>query len=198
MDASKSALFISLSLHALLILLLVNEIKPFNFYGILKPDISINAYLSPSTLKVLNHPQMQNQIKPITKTNPMPNSKMKAIHQKQSLSANSTQTLSTEIKQPAPEQIQKLLQLIAQNIQQHLAYPNIAATHIQQGQSLLQFQLAQNGTLQHIEVIKSSGTSLLDQAAIKAIIDSSPINIPNNIKITDPLTLRLPVNFNIQ
>ena len=112
-----------------------------------------------------------------------------------SIHAGAAQPASTPL---SSSQIQQLLLIISADIQHNLHYPSWAVTHVAQGQSLLQFQLNTQGDLQNIQLIQSSGTTRLDQAAVQAILASSPVAIPNSIKLAETMTFRLPVHFNMQ
>lgn len=201
MESSKNALFLSIFFHALIFIILITALRSYSLYGLSQPQVSINAYLSHNSASTRSSSVKPQHPLPATQNIPNEKSRLSASSNNATTASSEhaiNSPLATETKQPAPAEIQKLLSIIAHTIQEHLQYPALAKSHIQQGQSLVQFELAQNGNLQNIEVIKSSGTDILDEAAIKAIMTSSPISIPENIKVQKNLTLRVPVHFNMQ
>lgn len=192
MGLSRRALSASLLLHAILLLALVYYLKTHLLHGISHVQ-PIEAYLS-------QLPQ------------PVHNKIADKAVATRAVSAPATITLSSaaqpkttdsaapaviESVAPAPAVVQQLLLLIATQIQQHLVYPNLAQIHVEQGQSLLQFDLTPQGELENIKIVQSSGIPSLDQAALQAIQASSPIQIPATLKIETNLTLRLPVHFQL-
>lgn len=110
----------------------------------------------------------------------------------------SSESAVSAIEPLAPKEIQQLLQLISTRIQQHLNYPRLAETDTEQGQIILQFELTPQGKLQNVQITQSSGMAVLDQAALTAVLASSPINFPPNFHLNQALILRLPVRFSLQ
>ena len=96
----------------------------------------------------------------------------------------------------APQAIQALLNVIDRAVQSHLVYPDLAQVHIEQGSILLAFDLAPNGQISGISIEKSSGEADLDRAAIKAVEESSPIDMP--VHLNQSIHLSLPVNFSLE
>ena len=201
---SKNSLLTSILLHALILAGVLMALKNDVIYSIVANKINVqDAYL---VMKIKVQSQMQKAIQPAqtltAPLNPLPVKTVTStltyaqteMHPSPAATA-APQPISTPL---APNQIQQLLLIIAQEIQHNLHYPTWAVTHIAQGQSLLQFQLNPQGDLQNIQLIQSSGTARLDQAAMQAITASSPIAIPSAIKLDETLTLRLPVHFSMQ
>ena len=62
-------------------------------------------------------------------------------------------------------------------------YPEAARRDGIQGDLLMRFTIAKSGKVGDVEVLKSSGYPMLDDAAKKALLDASPFNpLPNNWK----------------
>jgi protein TonB len=92
--------------------------------------------------------------------------------------------------------MQILLNVLDRDIQSHLTYPSLAQTHIQQGSSQLSFNLNTNGQISDIEIDKSSGVQVLDEAAVQAVEESSPLVMP--LHLAQTIHLSLPVNFSLE
>ncbi|MDF2940063.1 MAG: Gram-negative bacterial TonB protein C-terminal [Gammaproteobacteria bacterium] len=96
----------------------------------------------------------------------------------------------------APQNMQVLLNSLDRDIQAHLTYPDSAQSDIQQGFIILAFDLQPDGQISNIAIEKSSGMQDLDQAAIQAVQQSSPISMA--IQLNRTIHLSLPVNFSLE
>ena len=67
------------------------------------------------------------------------------------------------------------LERVRRWIQKFQHYPQEASRRKQQGTALLEVTLARDGTVLAVAVERSSGYPLLDQAAVKAVFDASPV-----------------------
>ncbi len=202
MVQSKHALCISILVHTLIFLALAWALHS---YSLKRTSHSIvNAYfvqsemtqnhLFPAKSAIAKASPMQRAVIP-TKVGIQP-SEAGALDSR--LRGDDKPAIVETMRSPSTSEINTLLQIVASNIQHNLHYPHLAQTHIQQGQSLLQFDLNPQGDLQNIQVVQSSGVAVLDEAAKQAIQASSPIHIPDAIRLPDIITLRLPVNFKLQ
>ncbi len=89
----------------------------------------------------------------------------------------------------------ELLTLIHNHIQQYHFYPPLAAARKQTGTVWLQFQLLPTGKIQDINIVQSSGNSLLDQAAQHTLTAASPMTLsPNQVQQPMSFTIRLVYN----
>ncbi len=80
--------------------------------------------------------------------------------------------------------ISKYLSKIRIIIEKHKKYPLIARKRIIEGKVFLQFELMNNGTVKNIKILKSSGSIILDNAAKKAILSSTPFpEFPKMLKL---------------
>lgn len=68
-----------------------------------------------------------------------------------------------------------LLAKIRKKIMRHHYYPKQAREDKITGQVKVSFQIQENGELAYVKVLQSSGSSLLDQAAVKTIRKSVPL-----------------------
>ena len=68
------------------------------------------------------------------------------------------------------------MKLLKNKIQNVWVYPEQARLKNQQGTLLVEFGINKNGSLAYAKVIRSSGYTILDEAAIKAIREASPFN----------------------
>ena len=82
-------------------------------------------------------------------------------------------------------------------IQENLIYPKLALKKQIQGRSICQFIVEKDGSISHIQVVRSSGNKSLDRAAIR-VIKTMPKWTPGRLqgKIVRT-TYALPVNFRI-
>ena len=82
-------------------------------------------------------------------------------------------------------------------IQEYLIYPKRALKKQIQGRSICQFIVEKDGSISHIQVVRSSGNKSLDRAAIR-VIKTMPKWTPGRLqgKIVRT-TYALPVNFRI-
>ena len=76
----------------------------------------------------------------------------------------------------------------------HFVYPMLARQRNWQGEVLLAFRLEQDGRISGARVARSSGYSLLDQAALKALATVGTLGemLPGS------LTLELPVIYRLE
>lgn len=63
---------------------------------------------------------------------------------------------------------------LKQRIEMNWSYPMISQVRGEQGELLLRFTIAKGGTLERVALLKSSGHSLLDEAAVAAVRGASP------------------------
>lgn len=104
-------------------------------------------------------PEIQTQL---TKTNPATKKPaQKEIKSKISLSP---------IKNQQAESKARVISVIYQELNQHFTYPKLAQKRNWQGKVLLSLQVSTNGKINNVQIHKSSGYSVLDQAAIDSLI----------------------------
>ncbi len=82
-------------------------------------------------------------------------------------------------------------------VQENLIYPKLALKKQIQGRSICQFIVEKDGSISHIQVVRSSGNKSLDRAAIR-VIKTMPKWTPGRLQGKIVRTYyTLPVNFRI-
>lgn len=77
----------------------------------------------------------------------------------------------------APKQIDKpLLNMLTKAMAAHLRYPKIAMDFRLMGTAVIGFVLSPNGEISQVTLLKSSGTKMLDEAAITAVNEAGPLH----------------------
>ncbi|MDO8955165.1 MAG: energy transducer TonB [Gammaproteobacteria bacterium] len=177
LNFSHSPWFMAVSLHLGLLALLINWPDFYHLRSLPQSDASLSAYILPSAISPAAKTHMSHTVKPIQAARPV------------------TQVHQIQAQQVASPQLQILLRSLAQDISQHLVYPDLAKSHIQQGSSIIGFTLQPNGVISTIQIDQSSGVADLDRAAINAIQACSPFSMP--IVISQAIHLSLPVDFSL-
>ncbi len=76
-------------------------------------------------------------------------------------------------------------------IEKNLTYPYLARRNAYEGTVVVSF-IIENGTLRNINIVKSSGYSILDKSAVEAIKKIEPlVRFDRNVKIVIPINFRL-------
>lgn len=84
---------------------------------------------------------------------------------------------------------------IKQTIEQQWEYPEVALRYGLQGRLLLEFTIGGNGQLENLRMIRSSGSQVLDQEALRAIQAAAPFPpIPTWIKSV-PLSISASMEY---
>ena len=88
-------------------------------------------------------------------------------------------------------------QAMIKYIQENLIYPKLALKKQIQGRSICQFIVEKDGSISHIQVVRSSGNKSLDRAAIR-VIKTMPKWTPGRLQGKIVRThYVIPVNFRI-
>jgi len=110
---------------------------------------------------------------------------------KMNSSASATNTLPTNTKiQFNPKHI---IAQIKNKIAHNKYYPNSAKRRGIEGRVGLQLAVSQNGTIQSLHIINSSGSKILDKAAIKSVRSAVPF-----IKMAQSITFKFFMKFNLE
>ena len=87
--------------------------------------------------------------------------------------------------------ISELIAMLHAAIQKQQHYPASALQMGREGSAIVGFTLFPNGIIDHLEIVKSSGTATLDEAAMAAVHDALPfkgidkyLSIPQNYQLT--------------
>lgn len=134
------------------------------------------------------------------KNNPIPPTKNNSMEAKQnepiskfgikkSQPLQKTQRVSTEryslstgdqninLMLKAPKQIDKpLLNILTKAMAAHLRYPKIAMDFRVMGTAIVGFVLSPNGEISQVTLLRSSGTKMLDEAAMSAVNEAGPLH----------------------
>lgn len=158
-------------------------------------------------------PEPKPEVKPEPKPKPKPKPRAEAKH-KSKAPRRETQTAQAAPKSPAPaaQSVQRakagdagvatlvygetedpFLSAVKRGIDASLKYPRKARRFGWEGQAVVQFEVAADGRLTALELFKSSGRDVLDEAAKKAVVRASASwGSPKRA-----LKLRIPVRFSL-
>ena len=109
---------------------------------------------------------------------------------------------TTQESAPAPSSRQKsddvltlYLAKVRQKIQESLRYPSMAKKMGLEGETIVQFLIHANGTVDasSVKIAKSSGKAVLDRNAIDAVLDAVPFALPpkEELEIIIPVVFKL-------
>jgi protein TonB len=88
--------------------------------------------------------------------------------------------------------------MIRQRIRDVMIYPHHARTQGIEGRSFVRFSIHSDGTLISVQLVRSSGHSMLDEEALSAIRRAAPFpTIPESIK-KDQITFIQGLNFELK
>jgi protein TonB len=94
----------------------------------------------------------------------------------------------------APSVLEAYRQSISREIMRHLRYPRIAVMRKWQGKTVVEMQLAADGSVTRMIIAESSGKEVLDEAALKMVKKSLPLpKPPRGVR-----TVKVPVVFRLQ
>lgn len=84
------------------------------------------------------------------------------------------------------------------HLNRHKRYPTEARSRQIQGVTKVEFKIDASGKLMHAEVIKGSGSKLLDEEALAVLERASPFPPPPDRSPGETIHLALPIEFNIR
>jgi protein TonB len=96
-----------------------------------------------------------------------------------------------------PTQLAKYLRRIQEKIARSLIYPEPARKKGVEGKTCIKFLLLPSGNVARIELIKSSGEEVLDDAAVETIKQASPFSFYEDLKNRVPIWIRVPIAFKL-
>lgn len=76
---------------------------------------------------------------------------------------------------PAAPSVAERIEIIRQRLQEALVYPPIALKRGIEGVTHIQFMIAPNGLARDVEASNSSGSRMLDRAAVQCAYDAGPL-----------------------
>lgn len=106
---------------------------------------------------------------------------------------------SEESDQPELDEESRLQieSLIRTRFADHFHYPALAQHHGWQGEVLLAFRVEPDGTIGAIEVVRSSGYAILDQAAIESMRAIEQLEFAPGLRLQRMLELSMPVIYHL-
>lgn len=133
-------------------------------------NIKIQENHKPSVQNIIEKSISKNNIKkPTTKETPV--QIVKKLISPENVKHKSTVnkiTIAAEDNQQAKSKA-RVISIIYQELNQHFIYPKLAQKRNWQGKVLLSLSVSPNGKINNVKVYKSSGYSILDQAAISSL-----------------------------
>ncbi len=188
----RHTLWISLLLH-LLFLLNFSYVWFHPLPTEQSPSLEISSYVynAPTTPTVTPSPQHQQKAiekpKPkdkngIEKYSPDAANSAEIPLTSQNVSARSFDSQKTKPTDEDPihligesKVVKPLIKILGRALTAHLVYPKIAIDFNLRGTVHIGFLLSPNGQVSNAEVVKSSGTGVLDDAALRAVNEMSPV-----------------------
>ena len=113
----------------------------------------------------------------------------------QPVSKKTIQTQSSQSERAESTQVAKYLGGVREKIQSELKYPIQAKRAGLEGETTVRFCIMPNGGFKEssLEIVKSSGNSMLDKNALAAVLDAVPFDVPPQSK----MEIVIPVVFKI-
>lgn len=119
------------------------------------------------------------------------NNEEAATHTKES-SENLNENL--QYNEGSPGVYDSVLALIKSMVSQRLVYPPLAKQRNTQGDVVLNIGISTNGTLLYVNIYASSGSKILDNAAVSLIKEIFPLT---NVKIKNTLDYKINIKYNL-
>ena len=109
-----------------------------------------------------------------------------------SAAAGETDAVGRTSSGAAEEYVEANFQYIMEDIQQGIVYPRMARRMGWEGTAVISFVVCETGEVEDIEIVESSGYSLLDENAVKTIKETAPFpSPPVRAVLVVPVTYRL-------
>jgi protein TonB len=86
---------------------------------------------------------------------------------------------------------------IRSKIEKHKEYPLLARRRMLEGTAVVRFSVARDGSLKGVDVLRSSGSEMLDRAALNAIRAAGGFPPPPPEFAGSETTLELPLSFRL-
>jgi len=87
---------------------------------------------------------------------------------------------------------------ISAELAKHFRYPRLARSHGWEGRVVLGFRVRPDGRITDIEVVESSGRTILDRAAVEALRQVRRVPSLAEHATGEPIALRMPVSYRLQ
>lgn len=89
-----------------------------------------------------------------------------------------------------------LSELLFKRVEQLKRYPALARVDRLEGKVIVKAMLHENGQLSDVEVVKSSGHDLLDQAAVEVLQEVSPLQLPRPLG-KPAVPIKVPISYGL-
>ena len=89
------------------------------------------------------------------------------------------------------------LMMVRSKIEQHKIYPRRASLRQVQGTVIIHFIITLEGIIKGVDVVQSSGFTVLDQAGLKAVKDASPFPRPPVEFFQTAVSIKVPIVFEL-
>lgn len=190
--AFKNALWLSLLLHLLLLLSFSlvytsqTRVEP-------KPSLDIPAYVYQEQPSPPPKVAQQKDASPLGMMKPVNKQMIQNKPQLQKRSEKKTEAIHLvgDDKKTPPK---PLVKIIGKGLAAHLAYPKIATDFNLKGTALVGFILYPNGQVREAQIVKSSGSDILDNAAVAGVQGMSPLK-DIDLYLTEPKFLVVGIIF---
>jgi len=103
----------------------------------------------------------------------------------------------TSVDSNASLSSQEYLTKVRLRIERHKQYPNAAKTRQLQGAVVIHFLITLDGNVEAVQVTKSSGHSILDQAGLTAVRDAAPFPKPPAELFKSSIPIQVPIVFEL-
>lgn len=99
---------------------------------------------------------------------------------------------------PAPRRDYGWLgELLRQRIEELKRYPQMARVNNWQGKVVLKFVVKEDGTVENLEVVQSSGHAALDEAAMEVLRRASPLSLKHDLG-KPKVSFQIPISYTLR
>ncbi len=124
---------------------------------------------------------------------------LKIYEQLSNLSSPRHSSFPTDRKSSDSAILKDFLRMVSGKIEKSKRYPGWAMDAGLEGKVVVRFTILQNGALgEHLQLVKSSGTEILDNAAMAAVRDAAPFPVLPNSLSREQLQVELPMDFRLR
>jgi protein TonB len=114
-------------------------------------------------------------------------------------SSNPLNTWNPPISTESSDQLSshEYLAMVRLRIERHKKYPDAARTRQLEGEVLIYFAITLDGNVEAAKVTRSSGHSILDNAALKAVRNAAPFQKPPAESFKGKIPIEVPIIFEL-
>lgn len=181
MKKLRYCFWLVLLLHLLLFLSISVQWKGFSLPQRNETPLPAYVYREETNAEmsdVQTPPKKASAVSDIGLEKPQPSAVMTKTQSTQASKGDGEQNINLTLK--ADKNLNRpLLNLLTKATVAHLIYPKIAVDFRMRGMAQVGFTISPNGQVTNVSLLKSSGSSVLDRAAIAAIKNMSPVKQVN-------------------